>query len=96
MSISVYRLKPAFVAMLSPFARGLAAAGARGPSLFAAKREKAFPSSFPPSPPSLPRRAFTKETYGGRGDPTPKAKRSVYSLFVLSIEIIAKMYLHAR
>ena len=37
------------------------AAGAGGPSLFAAKREKAFSSIFPPGPPSLPQRAFIQE-----------------------------------
>ena len=37
------------------------AASAGGPSLFAAKREKAFPNTFPPSPPSLPQRAFAGE-----------------------------------
>ena len=40
------------------------AASARGPSLFAAKQEKAFSLVFPPSPPSLPQRAFPSGTCG--------------------------------
>ena len=39
---------------------------AEGPSLFAAKREKAFSSSFPPSLLSLPQRAFTERLDGQR------------------------------
>ena len=46
---------------------------------------------FPPSPPSLPQRAFIGEKSGIRGDPATKDKWRVYSLFILSIEIICKI-----
>ena len=45
----------------------------------------------PPSPPSLPQRAFIGEKLGIRGDPATKDKWRVYSLFILSIEIICKI-----
>ena len=62
------------------------AAGAGGPSLFAAKREKAFLSSFPPSPPSLPPRAFTRERQGYEASPPQKASgaRSVCLPYMLN------------
>lgn len=47
--------------------------GAGGPSLFAAKQEKAFSSFFPPSSPSLPQRAFTVIRVGDTRLPTPEA-----------------------
>ena len=46
---------------------------------------------FPPSPPTLPQRAFIGEKLGIRGDPATKDKWRVYSLFILSIEIICKI-----
>lgn len=45
MSIPVYRLKPAFVALLRPLARGLAAAGVTANQVTAAA---CSPSSTPP------------------------------------------------
>ena len=46
---------------------------------------------FPPSPPSFPQRACIGEKLGVRGDPATKDKLRVYSLFILSIEIIFKI-----
>ena len=60
------------------------AAGAGGPSLFAAEREKAFSSSFPPRPPSLPQRAFIRRSESVRGDPHPKQAARVRLFFFIS------------
>ena len=74
-----------------PVGRLSVAASAGGPSRFAAKREKVFPSSFPPSPPSFPQRAFTGGRVRDARRPAPKTNEAWTVFFALSNEITWKI-----
>ena len=64
--------------------------GAGGLSLFAAKREKAFSSSFPPQASHpFPSALLPGKSQGARGVPAPEDKRSVCGLCPYLLESIA-------
>ena len=63
--------------------------GAGGPSLFAAKQEKALSSFFPPKLPIPSAARIYREKSRGHEAPHPRSKRSVYGFFVLSMEIVS-------
>ncbi len=48
---------------------------------------------FPPSPPSLPQRAFIGEEAGTRGNPTPKSKWSMYCFLFYLLKLFVKFVL---
>ena len=62
-------------------------------SLFAAKREKAFPSSFPPSLLSLPQRAFTGGRVREARRPAPKANEAWTVFLPYRMKLLGKLVL---
>ena len=62
-------------------------------SLFAAKQEKAFPSSFPPSLLSLPQRAFTGGRVREARRPAPKANEAWTVFLPYRMKLLGKLVL---